>query len=255
LPRRHIIRKLIPGYRAIYTTKDGQKVVVTSLSPLPKKRRFKVAGGIRTFTRVSYKKQLQEVIIVAKSTKKPAKSKKTVTDDELEELDGLEELDELEDEDEDEDEVEEDEPEDEDEDEDEDDDDEEPAPKKAKKAAKPRQSRAAADGMVGTQELAADLDVTPRELRMVLRKLREKDDVYSPDSETGRYQWKSLKDKQVLKIKKAIESGLHKTIRDEALQVLKDKKAAEKAASSNDASAKTKKNKKKKTKKVVDDDE
>lgn len=197
---------------------------------------------------------------MSKSAKKPAKSKKTVTDDELEELDGLEELDELEDEDEDEDEVE-DEPEDEDEDDDEDDEDEEPAPKKGKKAskkpAKPRQSRAAADGMVGTQELAADLDVTPRELRMVLRKLREKDPVYAPDSETGRYQWKSLKDKQVLKIKKAIASGLHKQIRDESLQKLKDQKAAEKAASSNDASAKTnKKNKKgKKKAKVVEDDE
>lgn len=232
---------------------------MTSLSPLPKKRTFRVAGGLRNFTRVSYKKQLQEVIIVAKSAKKPAKSKKTVTDDELEELDGLEELDELEDEDEDEDEVEEDEPEDEDEDEDDEDEDEdeEPAPKKGKKGSKkPRQSRAAADGMVGTQELAADLDVTPRELRMVLRKLREKDPVYAPDSETGRYQWKSLKDKQVVKIKKAIASGLHKQIRDDALQVLKDKKAAEKAASSNDASAKTnKKGKKKKAKKVVDEDD
>jgi hypothetical protein len=229
--------------------------VVRALTPQPAKRTFKVAGGLRTFKRVAYKQHLQEIIIMGKTAKKG--KKETVSDDELEELEGIEELDELEDEDEDVDEVE-DEDEDEPEDEDEDEEDEEPAPKKgkSKKAAKPaaekkpRQSRAAADGMVGTQELAADLDVTPRELRMVLRKLREQDPVYAPDAETGRYQWKSLKDKQVLKIKKAIKSGLHKQIRDESLQKLKDAKAAEKAAASNDATTKTSKKGKKKNKKA-----
>jgi len=245
----------MPSYTALYKTKDGHKIVVRSLTPPPEKRKFKVAGGLRTFTRVTHKQHLQEVIIVAKAAK-ASKKKSTVTDDELEELEGLEELDELEDEDEDE--ADEEEPE--DEDEDDEDEDEEPAPKKGKAKkpaakAKPKQSRAAADGLVGTNELAEDLGITARELRMVLRKLREKDPVYAPNGETGRYQWASLKDPQVKKIKKAIDSGLHKQIRDESLQKLKDQKAAEKAAASNDASTKTKKGKKDKKKKKVADDE
>jgi hypothetical protein len=245
----------MPSYRAIYTTEDGHKVVVTTLKPQPKKRKFKVAGGLRTFTRVSHKKQLQEILIVAKSAKK---SKKAVTDDELEELEGLEELDELEDEDEDVDVEDEDEPEDEDEDEDE---DEEPAPKKGRgkksePAAKkpPRKSRAAADGMVGTQEVAELCGIDSRQLRMALRELRKKDDSFAPDSETGRYQWKSLNDKQVKKIKKAIDAGLHKEVRDAQLNKLKEQKAAEKEAKTNDATTKTKK-KGKKNKKASSEDE
>jgi hypothetical protein len=223
--------------------------VVTTLTPQPEKRKFKVAGGLRTFTKVAEKHQLQEVIIMAKAAKK-GKKNETVTDEELEELEGLEELDELEEGlSDDEDEVEE--PEDEDED---DDEDEEPAPKKGKKAKtpkevekKPRQSRAAADGLIGTQEAAEFVGAKDaRELRMVLRKLREKDPSFAPDAETGRYQWKSLKDKQLVKVKKAFEAGLHTQIKTESLDKLKESQKEKKAAKSKDATTKTKKDKKKK---------
>jgi hypothetical protein len=250
----------MPSYTALYRSRSGEKLVVRSLSPLPEKRKFKVAGGLRTFTKVREKYHLQEVIIVAKSAK-ATKNKKSaeVEDSELDELEGLEELDELEEEDED---VEdEEEPDDEDEDEDEDDDDEdddeeeEVAPKKSKKTSKPRQSRAAADGLVGTQEVADFCGVSSRELRMVLRKLREKDSKFAPDSETGRYQWKSLKDKQVVALKKAIDKGLHKEIRAASLEKLKADQAEKKAAKDARSKTTTKKDKKKKKKAVVEDDD
>jgi hypothetical protein len=241
VPRRHIIRKLLPSYTALYKSRSGNTIVVRSLTPLPEKRKFKAFGGLRTYTKVREKYHLQEVIIMAKAAKKGKTA--VVTDDELEELEGIEELEDLEEEDE---ELEEPEDElDEDDDEDDEDEDEDEEEEPVKKAKKPRQSRAAANGFVGTQELAEDLGVSSRELRMVLRKLREKDDVYKPDAETGRYQWKSLKDPQVKKIKKAIDSGLHKKIRDESLERLKQDQAAKKAAKSKDASTKTKKGKKK----------
>lgn len=259
MPRRHIIRKLMPGYTALYRSRSGDKIVVRSLSPLPDKKRFKVAGGLRTFTKVKQKRHLQEVIFVAKaSTKTKNKKSAEVEDSELDELEGLEELDDLEEEDEDVEDEEEPDDEDEDEDEDEEDDEdeeEEVAPKKSKKA-KPRQSRAAADGLVGTQEVADFCGVSSRELRMVLRKLREKDSKFAPDPETGRYQWKSLKDKQVVALKKAIDKGLHKEIRAESLDKLKADQAEKKAAKDARAKTTTKKSgKKKKAKKVVEEDD
>jgi hypothetical protein len=240
------------GYIALYKSPRGDSLVVKSLSPPPEVRKFRVAGGTRKFKRVSYKIQLQEVIIVAKSTK-AAKNKKSaeVTDDEIDELDGLEDLDEELEEDEDveeEDEDEEDEDEDEEEDDDEDEEEEEPAPKKSKK----RQSQAAKNGKVGTAELAEDLGIDSRTLRMVLRKLRENDDTYAPDSETGRYQWNSLKDPQVKKIKKAIKDGLDKQIKSESLQKLKERKEAERASAKEKTDKKSAKSTtgKKKTKKT-----
>lgn len=216
--------------------------MVKSLTPPPDTRKFKVAGGIRKYKRVAFKEQLQEVIIVAKATKtkKNAKSNE-VTDDEIDELEGLEDLDEeleeAEDEDEDEEES----------DDEDDDDEEEEAPKKGKgkkASSKPKQSQAAKAGFVGTSELAEDLGIDSRSLRMVLRKLREKDEGFAPDSESGRYQWKSLNDPQVKNIKKAIKDGLHTQIKNESLQKLKDKKAAEKGAKDKTDKKSSKKGKK-----------
>jgi len=182
------------------------------------------------------------VIIVA-STKG---RKKAVTEDELEEIEGLEDIEIEDDEDEIEDEIEDDdeeEPEDEDEDE-----DDEPAPKakkgRAKKAApKPRVRD---DGMVGTTEVAAEFGVDSRTLRMVLRKHG-----IPKNADSGRYEWEGLNDKTVVKIGKLIAKGEAKAVKTESLQKLKDKKEAEKAA----AAKATKKTKKAKKVVVVDDDE
>lgn len=229
----------MPSYTALYKGPRGEKLIVKTLSLPAPVRKFKVAGGVRKFKRVKYKHHLQEVIIVAKSTK-AAKNKKSaeVTDDEIDELEGLEDLDEEledeeveEDEDEDEDEEEDEDEDEEEDDEDEDDEEEEPAAKKKGKGKpKAKKSNAAKNGFVGTAELADDLDIDSRTLRMVLRKLREQDDAFAPDSESGRYQWKSLNDPQVKKIRKAIAKGVHKDIKKESLDRLKEKKAAEKAA-------------------------
>jgi hypothetical protein len=128
---------------------------------------------------------------------------------------------------------------------------------RTKKAPTKRPSRAAADGLVGTQEVAEFCGVSSRELRMVLRELRKKNPKFAPDSETGRYQWKSLNDKQVLAIKKAIDSGLHKDIKTASLEKLKADQAEKKA--SKDARSKTtkvgKKSKKSKKAAVVEDDD
>jgi hypothetical protein len=184
---------------------------------------------------------------MAKATKKKSQVDE-ITDDELEELEGLEEL---EDEDEDEDETEAVEPDDDEED-DEDDEDEEPAPKKKSKKGKAktkRPSRASQDGLVGTQEVAAHCGIDGRTLRMVLRKHK-----IQKDEDTGRYQWDSLKDPEVKKIKKLVDAGEAKAVKQEGLDKLKARNEAKK-----DAKAKTKKSGKGKKKKPVfvedDDDE
>jgi hypothetical protein len=253
-PRRRIIRKEWPGYVALYKSKGGEKLIVRSLTPPPEVRTFKVAGGLRKFKRVKYRFHLQEVIIVAKAATKKKKNPKSneITDDELDELEGVEDLDDL-DEEEEEEEVEEDEddeeePEDEDDDEDEDEEEEE-APKSKKKSKKPKQSQAAKNGKVGTAEVAEYCGIESRALRMVLREHE-----IPKDEESGRYEWPSLKSKQVQKIKKLIDSGEAKKIQQRSLDKLKERKAAEKKAKANDPKAKTKKTKKKK-KAVEDDDE
>lgn len=248
------------GYTALYKSKGGHRILVKTLTPQPDVRKFRVPGGIRTFKKVKEKQQLQEIIIMAKAAKaKKGKKNTDVTDDELEELETIEDIDDLEDLEE-EDEVDEDEDEDEDEPEDEADDDDDEDEEEEVVAEKPKKkkkaSQASKNGFVGTQEVAEYCGVNSRELRMVLRSLRKKDDTFVPDEETGRYQWKSLKDPQIKKIKKAIDAGAAKEIRDEALQKLKDKKAAEKAgkdAKKNTSSTKGKKKGKKK--KVVEEDD
>jgi hypothetical protein len=135
-------------------------------------------------------------------------------------------------------------------DEDEDDEDEEPAPKKSKKKQKTRQSQAAKNGKVGTAEVAEFCGIDARTLRMVLR---EKS--IPKDEESGRYEWPSLKSKEVVKIKKLVDGGAADKIKKASLDKLKAKKEAEKAEK--DAKAKTSKKKGKKKKKAVveDDDE
>ena len=249
---------MICGYIALYKSSGGNKVVTKTLDYPPEVRKFKVPGGIKKFKRVSYKEARVEVFIVAKATKKSTKKKNTeVTDDELDELESVDDLEEevdedLEDEDvdedededededdEDEDEDDEDEPDDED-DEDEDEEDEEP-PKRKKGKSKPRQSRAAKEGLVGTQEIAKAAGCDARTLRMVLRKHK-----VAKDEESGRYQWKSLNDPTVKKILKWIKAGEADSIKKESLDKLKAKKAAEKTAKSKDAASKTTGKKKKK---------
>lgn len=250
-PRLHMVRKTWPGYIALYKSRGGVKVVVKSITKPPKERVFKVQGGNRKFRRIKYKQQLQEVLIVARATKTPAKKSGSsrrkkqedveVTDDEIDELESVDELeedeeleeededldeDEEEEDDEDEDEPEDEDEDDEDEDEDEDDEEDEEPPKRSKK---PRQSRAAADGMVGTNEIAKKAGVDSRTLRMVLRKHKVK-----KDPETRRYQWKSFNDPTVKKILKWLKAGEAEDIKKESLAKLKEgqekKRAAKKSA-------------------------
>lgn len=182
---------------------------------------------------------------MARTAKKSAKNTDVIEDDEvdtelLEELDELEESDDAEDTDAD------------DDTEDEDDEDEEPAPKKGKKgktpASTPSRSRTT-DGKVGTREIAEKAGVSGRVLRMVLRKHE-----VEKDSETGRYEWDSMKDKEVKQILKWIEDGEAANIQKEALDKLKAKKAADKEAEA-PATKKGKGKKGKKGKKVVDEDD
>lgn len=262
-----MVRKTWPGYIALYRDRRGNEVIVKSIGEPPEVRKFKVQGGIRNFHCVKYKQHLQEVLIVARATKKPAKGKKaTVTDDEIDELESVDELEDededLEDEDlEDEDDEEEDDEEDEDEDEpddededdeDEDDDEEDEAPPKRSK--KPRKSRAAADGMIGTNEIADKAGVDSRTLRMVLRKHK-----VAKDPETRRYQWKSWNDKTVKKILAWLKAGEADDIKKASLDKLKKdqdaKRAAKKKAAGKKGTAAKKPATKKRRRKSEDEDD
>jgi hypothetical protein len=242
-------------YKSVYLSKKGTRVLVTTLHEPPDKMKLKEAGGIHIFRRVKTIKSLHEVIIVAKKSAKAATKKNTtVTDDELDELETVDDLDELEDEDvededteddeEDEEDEDEDEPDDEDEDDEEEEDEEEPAPKSKKKGSKPRQSQAAKNGKIGTNEVADSVGIDARTLRMALRELRKEDASFAPDPETGRYQWDSMKDPQVKKIQKAIKAGLHTELKKASLDRLKETKAAERAEKDARAKTSTKKAKK-----------
>lgn len=260
------MRKMWPGYTATYQSRNGGTLSIKSLTPPPETRKFKVAGGIRKFKKVDQSYQLQEVLIVARATKK-SKSQVEVEDhelDDLESLDDLEDLEDLEDDDLEEDDEDTEEPEDEDEDEDEDDEDEdepEPAPKKSRKATKAksngkgdastlRPGRPLKEGFVGTSEVAQAAGIDSRRLRMLLR-----DKNIPVDPETGRYQWKSLNDPQVERILKLVESGAVKELTSKALDKVKKNQAAKKEAKAKDATAKTVKTKKKSKKVVEEDDE
>jgi hypothetical protein len=268
-----MVRKTWPGYVALYKDRRGNKITVKSLSFPPEERMFKVAGGLRKFRRIKYKQTLQEVIIVARSTKaKPKAAAKgssrrkkqeevVVTDDEIDELESVDELEDDEDldddedvDEEDEDEEEEDEDEDEpddEEDEDEDDEDEDDEEDEAppKRAKKPRQTRAAAEGMIGSNEIAERAGVDARTLRMVLRKHS-----VAKDPETRRYQWKSWNDKTVKNILKWLKAGEADEIKKESLDKLKETQAAKKAAKAK-AAKKTGSSKKKAKKRPVEDDD
>jgi hypothetical protein len=243
---------MMPGYVSLYKSKGGLKIVVKTLEEPPETRKFKVHGGVKKFKRVAMKKHLQEVVIVAKAAKK-SKKNTDVTDDEIDELETVDDLeealeedeDEVEDDDDDEDEDDDEEDEDEDDDEDEpddedddedDEDEEDEKPKKKKSKNKGRRRTTA--GKVGTADVAEHCGVDSRTLRMVLRKHK-----IAKDDETGRYEWPSLKDPTVKKIKKLIDKGEADNIKKESLDRLKEKKAAEK-----DAKKKTSKSGKKKDK-------
>lgn len=123
--------------------------------------------------------------------------------------------------------------------------DEAPAKKKRSTGAAPGKSRAAANGKVGTAEIAAEGGCDARTLRMVLRKLQ-----IEKDEETGRYEWDSMKDPTVKKILKELKGGAAERVKQEGLQRLKDQKAAKDAAKkteeAGDKPAKDKKKGKKK---------
>lgn len=194
--------------------------------------------------------------------KRAAKKAAVVTDDEIDELESVDELEDedLEDEeleeededeeDEDEDEEDEDEPDDEDEDEEEDDEDDEEEEEPPKKSRKPRQSRAAADGKIGTNEIAEKAGVDSRTLRMVLRKHK-----VPKDPETRRYQWDSWNNKTVKKILAWLKAGEAEDIKKESLDKLKETQEAKRATKSSTKKGTKKSAKPKKRKRVVEEDE
>lgn len=222
----------ITTYTSWYKSpKTGDVIVVHSLSPQPKYRTFRAAAGNRKYKRVKTTETNRKVIIMAKSAKtKSTKGKKQtdedeILDEELEDLEDVEDLDDLEDE----------ESEDSDDDDDEEEEEEAPAKKKRSKRVPGVSRSRTTDGKVGTSELATAAGVDSRGLRMYLRKAN-----VSKDSETGRYEWDSLKDPEVKKIIKAVKGGAVKEIQKESLQKLKDRKAAD------EPTPKKKKGKKKK---------
>jgi hypothetical protein len=258
--KRHIHWAVVKTYTTTY--KAGRtRITIKSVNKPKPTRLFRTSRGLRTFKATNTKVSRKEVLIVmATKTRKKGKQ----VDEELQELEELEELEELDededeedeedDEDEDEDD-EDDEPEDED-DEDEDDEDEEPAPKrsrsktkasaKSKKSRKPAQSRAAANGKVGSQEVAEHCGIDGRTLRILLRKHEiEKD----PDS--GRYEWSSLNHPVVKKIVKLVKSGGAQAAKKEGLDRLK----ASKGKTSTKKTAAKKTTTKRRRRAVEDDDE
>jgi hypothetical protein len=230
-------------YRAVYRASNGNEIVIKSLRRPPPKRTFRTAAGRRKHSLVKLQTSMREVIIVARTKNR----RKAVEQDELEEIEALEELEDLEDledeeevedeedvEEEDEDEEEEDEEEDdeeepEDEEEEDDEEEEEEAPRARRKKAAPKktvkQSREAADGRVGTQEVADHFNIDSRQLRILLRRNNVPTD---PDS--GRYSWKSLKDPRVVKIGKLIKSGAAKAAQKEQLEKVRSRKTTAKPA-------------------------
>lgn len=134
-------------------------------------------------------------------------------------------VDDLDDLDEDEDVAEEDEDvEDEDVDLDEDEEDEDPdeAPKKRRTKRTPK-AKAEKSG-IGTKEIADELGVTPRELRMSLRAL----EIQPRDDREGRYHWKSLNDPEVKRIMKAVREAQAKRETKEKTDEAKGKAPAKK---------------------------
>lgn len=175
------------------------------------------------------------------ATRKKAPAKKPKAEAIEEELEDLEDLEDLEVE-EDEEDTEEDEDEDtEDDDTEEDDEEDAPAPKKAKKAKKPRKRD---DGKIGSAELAAALDTSGRELRVMLRQKEVE------KADTGRYEWDSVDEaveemgfKSIVSAKKGLAAS-RATRLDELKERVGKKKDAEKKAAAAGTSKKSKKSKK-----------
>lgn len=250
MPRRHIVWTQIKTWKVLYRSDKGDEVIVYTITRPKRSRIFRVAGGRRKFKAVAASTTTREFIIMGKSAKeKKKKDNDEITDDELKELESLEDVDD------------EDETTEPDEDTDDDgDEDEAPKAKKAKKGKKgkkgedeapakkrggaaPGKSRAAANGKVGTAEIAAAGGCDARTLRMVLRKHE-----IEKDEETGRYEWDSMKDPTVKKILKLLKDGEADAVKQEGLQRLKDSKAKDAAGKTTDGK-KDKKGKKKKDKK------
>lgn len=146
---------------------------------------------------------------------------------------GVEEDDEDDEEDDEDDDVEEDDVE-----EDDEDDEEETPPKRGKKSSSkksssktkkdnsgPSRSRTT-DGKVGVQEVAEAAGTDARKLRLVLRKHG-----IEKDEDVGRYEWPSLKNKEVLKIIKLVKGGAVKAAQKESLDNLKASKGRKKTTS------------------------
>lgn len=260
----------INTWDVLYQTKKPNKkaknqrvyeVRVLTLTRPPRTRIFKVPGGRKKFHAVRVRRVVKELIVYAPASAKishqthhitsrgviPRMGKKDknteVTDDELKELEALEDV-----------EPEADEP----------DAVEEETPKKGKKGKKgkknkssdegetptkrrggaaPGKSRAAANGKVGSAEIAAAGNTDARTLRMVLRKHE-----IPKDSETGRYEWDSMKDPTVKKILKLLKDGEAEKVKQEGLQRLKDSKAEKDAAAKTQDAGEGKKKKGKKAK-------
>lgn len=234
--KRHIVWRKITTYTAIYR-RGRTKITVKSLAEPPRLKTLRTSKGPLPFKLVSFKPTTREVIIVART-----KNRKKPVEEEIEELEALEELEELDDEDEEEiedvEEVEDDEDEPDDED-DEDEDEDAPPPKRSSKKSKtasssssakksrtkPAQSRASANGKVGTQEVAEHFGVDGRTLRMVLRKHE-----VAKDPDSGRYEWSSLTNREVVRIGKLIKGGAAKEVKTEQLDKIKNRKSTKTAA-------------------------
>lgn len=230
--KRHIVWRKITTYTALYR-RGRTKITVKSLAEPPRLKTLRTSKGPLPFKLVSFKPTTREVIIVART-----KNRKKPVEEEIEELEALEELEELDDEDEEEiedvEEVEDDEDEPDDEDDDEDEDDEPPVKKSRSKTkttttkkarTKPAQSRASANGKVGTQEVAEHFGVDGRTLRMVLRKHE-----VAKDPDSGRYEWSSLTNREVVRIGKLIKGGAATAVKKEQLDKVKNRKSTKTAA-------------------------
>jgi hypothetical protein len=236
----------IPVWVTTYRTRKGKRrrkrvleVKIHSIRKPTSTKVLKTQGGLKTFYAIHCVKQTRG-FIVAKDTKRKKKD-----EDELEtEIEGLEELSDV-DELEADAEIETDDTP----------DDEAPRRKKRDKGARGRrQSRAAAEGKIGTAELADKCGVDARTLRMVLRKFRGQHGI-EIDAETNRWQWPSLKDPAVKKIIDLIDRGEADRIKDDSLRRLKESQAEKKAKRKKDKEEKKGKKDKRGKKKSKDNDE
>lgn len=234
----------IPVWVTTYRTRKGKRrrrsrleVRIYSIRRPTRTKVLKTKGGLETFHAIHCVKQSRG-FIVAKDTKTRKKKDEEELENEIEDLEELEDVEDLEDDDEataDDDSG----------------DDEDEAPKKRRRAAARRGSRAAAEGKIGTAELAEKCGVDARTLRMVLRKFRGQHGI-EIDTETNRWVWDSFKDPAVKKIIKLIDEGEADRIKRDSLDRLKESQEEKKKAKKKD---KEKKGKKKSKKDDEDEDD